>query len=645
MPWDADITGTAYEIAASDDLRLRVLAGPGTGKTFALRHLVMRLLEQEHDPHRILVATFTRTAARDLRNELQNLGVPGCDEITAGTLHSYCFSVLTRSQALLAAGRVARPLISVRKMGILGFEFAPLLADLKQNNVFGNKRNRIRRIRAYEAAWATRQRDDPGRITDPLDLQFETELVGWLRFHRAMLIGELVPMALEHFELHPEAPELQAYDRVIVDEYQDLNKAEQVIIDYLAEAGKLLIVGDDNQSIYSFRFANPEGILEFSNRYPDTVDKTLDECQRCPSNVVTAANWLIARNHPDGTGGRTMTPLRPPGEIHRIQWRSLLQEQAGLAAFIQYLIANERYEAGDIMVLCPRRKIGTAIQSQLMAAGIAAHSYFHEEILAEQEAQEAFSLLTLLSDREDRVALRFWLGSRSDTFLSAQCTRLRAYCQQSGDSPVEALVKVTAGTIPKVGYRDISARYEVLAQRLTALDPLTGTALIDALFPPDEEWATAVRDVIASSELDDIALPSEVLEYLRRYVTQPEVPSHPDFVRIMSIHASKGLTSPVVIVSTVIDSLIPTYDRDDETDDDRAATLAEQRRLFYVAVTRAKEVLVLSYPARIPRGIAASIGANVQDGGAIRYSEFLRNLNIPGPAVPGHRWIARGYAP
>jgi DNA helicase-2/ATP-dependent DNA helicase PcrA len=644
MAWDDDIEGPAYEIAASDDRRLRVLAGPGTGKTFALRHLVMRLLEQNHDPRRILVATFTRTAARDLQSELANLGVPGCEEINAATLHSFCFGVLVRSQALLAAGRVARPLIAVRKMGILGFEFAPLLADLEQNGMFGNKRSRIRRIRAYEAAWATGQHDDPGRITDPLDLQFEAELVGWLRFYEAMLIGELVPMALEYFEMHPAAVELAAYDHVIVDEYQDLNKAEQVIIDYLADQGRLLVVGDENQSIYSFRFANPDGIVDFSNRHPETVDKTLEVCQRCPENVVTAANWLIARNHPPD-GGRQMRPLKPPGEIHRVEWTSLAAEQTGLSAFIQHLVVAGRYTPGDIMVLCPRRKIGTAIQARLVAAGIEAHSYFHEEILTERDAQEAFALLTLLNDTDDRVALRFWLGSRSTSTLSTQCARLRVHCEQTGDSPRNALSKIVAGELPRTNYAGIAARFEQLTASLAPLEQLSGLALIDALFPPDAEWAGPLRDVIAASPLDDLTLPNELLEYLRRYVTQPDVPSHPNFVRIMSIHASKGLTSRVVIVSTVIDSLIPTYNRDDKTDDDRAATLAEQRRLFYVAVTRAQEVLVLSYPAQIAPGIAASLGAKVRAYGRINPSEFLRNLNISGRAVRGAVWAERGYTP
>jgi DNA helicase-2/ATP-dependent DNA helicase PcrA len=89
--WNQNLHGPAHDIAANDDARLRVVAGPGTGKTFALTRLAMRLLESGADPSRILVVTFTRTAAADLRRQLRDLGVPGCETINAGTLHSFAF--------------------------------------------------------------------------------------------------------------------------------------------------------------------------------------------------------------------------------------------------------------------------------------------------------------------------------------------------------------------------------------------------------------------------------------------------------------------------------------------------------------------------------------------------------------------------
>src|SRR5690242_9761890 len=94
--WDDELSGTALKIAATDESPLRVLAGPGTGKTYAMKRRVMRLLQEEVPPHRVLACTFTRTAARDIATEIANLGIEGASEVRAGTLHGLCFSILRR---------------------------------------------------------------------------------------------------------------------------------------------------------------------------------------------------------------------------------------------------------------------------------------------------------------------------------------------------------------------------------------------------------------------------------------------------------------------------------------------------------------------------------------------------------------------
>ncbi len=180
MPWhdNLDPQSPAYEIASADERFVRVVAGPGTGKSFALKRRVARLLEEGADPERILPVTFTNVAAEDLQREMLQVGVPGCEQIRGSTLHSLGMRILSRQHVLQAIGRVPRPLNR--------FEMEPLLYDL--SNAFGDKRARGKRIRAYEAAWARLQHDDPGHAPNQVDQAFENELVSWLRFHRGMLI-------------------------------------------------------------------------------------------------------------------------------------------------------------------------------------------------------------------------------------------------------------------------------------------------------------------------------------------------------------------------------------------------------------------------------------------------------------------------
>lgn len=237
MAWNDGLEGVALTIAGIEASPLRVMAGPGTGKSFAMKRRVARLLEAAADPKRILAVTFTRNAADSLVKDLGALGIEGCDEIRAGTLHAFCFWVLRQQHVFDYLGRVARPLISFTSSGVLQYEGGVLLDDLVTAGNFGHKRDCTKRIRAFEAAWARLQSQVPGWPPDAVDKAFHNELLRWLRFHRAMLIGELVPEALRFLRNNPASWVLSAFDHVIVDEYQDLNRAEQELIDLLAAHG------------------------------------------------------------------------------------------------------------------------------------------------------------------------------------------------------------------------------------------------------------------------------------------------------------------------------------------------------------------------------------------------------------------------
>jgi DNA helicase II / ATP-dependent DNA helicase PcrA len=280
VPWndELDPKSPAHGIAAAAERFIRVVAGPGTGKSFAIKRRVARLLEEGADPKRILPVTFTNVAAEDLQREMLLVGVPGCENIRGTTLHSLCLRILSRQNVLETLGRIPRPLNR--------FEIEPLLYDLSAS--FGDKRTRNKRIRAYEAAWARLQHEEPGYPETPHDQAFEIELVDWLKFHSGMLIGEIIPYAYQYLKDNPAAPERVLYDHILVDEYQDLNKAEQGVIDLLATEAHLCIVGDDDQSLYSFKFAHPAGIREFHNTHEGAVDHAVSECRRCPTTIHTA---------------------------------------------------------------------------------------------------------------------------------------------------------------------------------------------------------------------------------------------------------------------------------------------------------------------------------------------------------------------
>ena len=651
MSWNTDLTGEHLNIAASTAPRIRVMAGPGTGKSFAMKRRIARLIEVDNaDPERILAVTFTRTAARDLERELQNLGVPGCEDISAGTVHSFCFKLLLRNDVFAFLGRVPRGLITFNNKGVNGFEVEPLLADIQPLGNFGARREMTRRIRAFEADWARMQHQQPGWPLDPIDQQFHIVLTAWLRFHKGMLIGELVPEALRYLRDNPASPALQQYDHIVVDEYQDLNRAEQELIDVVAAGENLSIVGDVDQSIYRFRYAHPEGITDFSNRHQNVEDHELDECRRCRELIVTVSDNVIRGNYPPGTDHR-LVPLQPqpgPATVRVVQWPTLNAEADGIAGFIRHLVTQRGFAAGEILVLSPRRLIANEIKHRLAAPGfgITAHSFYNDKLLEPEEAQVAITKLQLLSDPEDRVALRFWLGIGSPSWRRGQYASLRDYCEQNELAPAEVLAQAVAGQIQLAGVNQLTIRYQELLAEVNRLNQLSVANLFGDLFPAGGAWADPIRDLV-TGKIDEVEDAQGLLDLLRTEITQPEMPTEGDFVRIMSLHKSKGLTSRATIIVGCIHGLIPFVDND-LPPAERPAHLQEQRRLFYVALTRAKEVLVVSSVASIPRALAFRIGTvlrggNAQHGNTIA-CQFLHELGPQAPAaLRGPNWTAAGY--
>src|SRR5207247_8634226 len=153
------------------------------------------------EPRTPLAVTLTRTAARDLREQLRGLGVRGADHVNATTLHSLCFSALLADEVFQATNRRPRPLLS--------YEIDQLANDLKKQ--FGGKREVYKLVEAYDAAWAGLQHEEAGGRREPRDLDVEAALLDWLRYHRAMLIGELVPIAPRFLQPNPHAASLPVH--------------------------------------------------------------------------------------------------------------------------------------------------------------------------------------------------------------------------------------------------------------------------------------------------------------------------------------------------------------------------------------------------------------------------------------------------
>lgn len=637
MAWNDDLEGPAYNIASFGETPLRVLAGPGTGKSFALKRRVARLLEEGEDPDRILAVTFTRMAAKDIEKEVLSLNSPGVNRVSMGTLHSLCLRLLSKAEVFQYLDRTPRMLME--------FEERFLLEDLGVK--FGKECNedihkRKKRLKAFEAAWAREQNQQPGWPDNKEDQLFQDCLNDWLKFHKSMLVGELIPLALRYLRNNPACFETTFYKHVLVDEYQDLNKAEQDLIDFLASSATLTVIGDEDQSIYEdFRYAHPEGITTFNDTHKGTTDIPLEQCRRCPTTVVALANRFIKINN--DRLGHSLLPLDSNnlGEVQIVQWGSFGEEIEGIAEYVSRKIAAGDFVKGQVLILCPARQTGVAIREALISKKCDAHSYYSEEWLKgnpknidESKSQQAYTLLSLIANPNDRVSLRCWLGFGSNDLKKSDYARLKDHCDQANISIWQALEQ--ADTLPSSVSlsRKTIARFTELKSRLIEYENYDLDQIFDLLFPKDQLWAVPFHKIkeTSSDETSDI---KSLLGIIQTTIIHPEVPTNVDHVRIMSLYKAKGLTSDHVIIVGCIEGLIPNNPRAELTVIQRKRYLEEQRRLFYVGLTRCRRSLVLSSSVRVPLPFANKMNIRIiKKDEQFAYTKASSFLDELGPNAP-----------
>ncbi|MCT8971162.1 ATP-dependent helicase [Microbaculum sp. A6E488] len=600
-----------------------------------MKRRVARLLENGVAPNAILPVTFTRVAAEDLHRELVGMEVPGCDELEGITLHSLALRMLMRNHVLSATGRIPRPLNE--------FELEPLICDLMAAH--GGKMA-VKKLRmAYEAAWARLQHQQPGYATGRADSAFQADLLQWLIFHEAMLIGEVIPQLYQYLHANPTAAERREYNHILVDEYQDLNRAEQGVINLLSEDADVCIVGDDDQSIYGFKHAHPEGIREWLDTNAGADDLGLEECRRCPTQVVEMANSLIGHN----VQRPVPRPLNPipangAGDVRIIQYPTISQEVVGVAELVAQMIADGT-PAGDILVLTQSRAFGRPLYEALVARDVPTKSYYAESELSHDDAQRAFALLKLFVNREDRVALRWLVGANGSNWHAAGYRRVREHCENTGATPWSAMIQLESGVLRLPYTNGIIASFREIIQALDNLEVLPDLrSVVDQLFPDGQDSTRDIRELaIAILDAMDAEVREEFLRKLSTTISQPEIPTEIEDVRIMSLHKSKGLSAPVTIIAGCVQGLLPRPAEAESTPAEAAQHLEEQRRLFYVGITRVKAVpqerkpgtLILTYSRRMPARDALSVGITPAqrqyDQAILHASNFIREL---GPSAP-----------
>lgn len=601
----------------------RILAGPGTGKSATVVALVEKLLSGD-TRFRIKLLTFTRAATGELANKVTDHPTAATER--PSTIHSFAISLLLRNPG---SGGFPKPLRIADE-----WEQDNIIHPTLAKRIGVKKRFLTRQlIPEMASGW---ERLDPVKFIQ-VDEQTRARFVGAWHEHREVygytLLAELPYALREALRDHPDFAGLD-YDLLIVDEYQDLNACDLEVLKLASERGCTIIgTGDDDQSIYGFRWAAPEGIRRFLTDYPRAVDYPLSVTQRCARQIIRWANHVI-QGDPDRDRERTeLTSAEglSGGETALLSFASETAEADGVAALARGLIDSEGVAPAEILVLLRtdfNEQFSKLIRERLDARDIPSFDpNAVDRLLEAQNNRRMLEVLRLATNKKDAIAwasllrLTPGIGVKFTDYIYQRAREART---QFGQALLQAHDEGFPGAHPAT------------AQRVGEMVDAVLGWLSDHDVPeePEDGWGRWIIDttggnlVPAPSEdlgalllkLDEIA---EEGQDLARYIGQigPDgkdlMQTECDGVRIIRMITSKGLTVEGTIIAAVEDGIVPRADQE----------LAEERRLVYVAMTRAKNYLYCTW-ARRRRGPTARAGAP-----RVRQMRQVSSFLVGGPVV------------
>lgn len=612
------------------DQPARILAGPGTGKSATLVAWLGELSDGAEAP-KLKLLTFTRAATAELAGKVLVHEALAAER--PSTVHSFAISVLLRNDG---AGDFPQPLRMVDDWERDQIVEASLARRAKVN------KPRIRRLmQEMAAAWESLNEEEDPKV----DSEERVRFLGAWNEHRTVygytLPAELPYALLTALRDHPDLEGID-FNLLIVDEYQDLNACDLAMLKEIAARGCAVIgAGDDDQSIYSFRKADPEGIRRFDEDYPDAVTYPLSISRRCGRHILDWATSVI-----EGEVGRPEKPrLSCPdeagdGEVALLAFAGQKAEATGITRLVKQLVDRDGLVPNEILILLRgdyNGQFSGPIKEALEKEGIACSDPDAlKRLLAEPTNRWVLEVMRLVKNAEDSIAwasLLHLTGGISKPFID----QVYEVAQSKGISFSAALMQLRAASFP-----DLPSPSATKAE--TVIADVTGW--LEEIDVPDETpeggWG---QWIIEASGNAVVPMPSEELiellgdldelietaEPLGRYLGQITplgkdlAASKSEGVRIMSMASSKGLTVRATIVAAVENDIIPRPE----------APMDEERRLLYVAMTRATEYLFLTW-ARSRRGPTARSGkgsalsmrhhSRFLDGGLVRSQDGNNHL-------------------
>ncbi|MBL6726197.1 MAG: UvrD-helicase domain-containing protein [Rubripirellula sp.] len=627
------LNGPQAEAVATLRGPLLVLAGAGTGKTRVVTFRIANLIRNGIAPDRILAVTFTNKAAGEMQERVGELiqsrrsGPKGrvlkrsrrgddSPKPTISTFHSQCvrilreharalgypkkFSIYDRSDQESLARTVLREL-KLPGTALKPSDMLAIISSWKNESILPDRAVYLAGTdREHFAAAAYR------RYQNALKLQ------------GAMDFDDLLLQTEQLFEEHSEIRDQEAakYDHVLVDEYQDTNGSQYRITRHLTEKHRnFCVVGDDDQSIYAWRGADVTHILNFKNDWPDAKVVYLQDNYRSTAAILEMANRLIAYN--TIRHDKRLIASRPPGKRPRIeQYKDEITESKSVVAQITQLIDNEHVQPRDIAILFRTNEQPRLFETELRKAKVPYVMLGSQSFFDRKEIRDLISYLKWIEQPSDEVSLLRVINTPPRGLGSKTVKTLIGRAVERGVPVWEVMQDPSALTdLPVAARKGISQLAEVASnvrQRAenesltdamrTLLDQTAYADEISRNYEKTEEREarmSSIEEMInAIGAYQDGATKPDITGFLseialagREMGNEKDKLAQQNAVWLLTMHAAKGLEFPYVFMVGLEDGILP-HSRSVKSGEEN--DIAEERRLCYVGITRAQEILTLS---------------------------------------------------
>lgn len=599
---------------------LLILAGAGSGKTRVITHRIAWLIEDKQvNPWNIMAITFTNKAAGEMRERVDELVGFGSESIWVSTFHSSCVRILRRYIDKIGYDNNFTIYDTDDQKTVIREICKRLNYDTKTLK----ERTLIAAISSAKNEMLT-----PEQLKKRAGDNFGEQRIAkvyqeyqeQLKKNNALDFDDLLVKAVELLESCPDVLDYyqERFRYIMIDEYQDTNTVQFRFVSLLAAKYKnLCVVGDDDQSIYKFRGANIENILNFEKVFPDTKVIKLEQNYRSTGNILKAANQVI-RNNTTRKDKALWTDKGDGEKIILKQYDNAYEEAEGIASDIVKNIEMGKYTYSQCACLYRTNAQSRALEEKLISWNIPYKLFGGVNFYQRKEVKDILAYLKTVDNARDDVAVKRIINIPKRGIGQTTLDKVQAFANANNISFFDALkraeeIDIAARTANKI--RDFVNSIRVYRSKLGEFplteifeDIIEGTGYvaelqaentdeaqgrienIDELLNKLTDYQNVSKEPTLSGFLEEVALVADIDSY----------EGNTDYVVLMTIHSAKGLEFPKVYLCGMEDGLFPGYmsiTSDDPTD------LEEERRLCYVAITRAMESLTITYArSRMVRG-------------------------------------------